>query len=188
MTMGDRIVVMNAGQIQQIADPITLYNRPANRFVAEFIGTMPMNFLPVEVKAPSLIIHPAFRITLPEQWELPLRRYDGRSLLLGIRPEHLSIGVPAPKNIPVRVSRIETLGSDTHLTVRLSPDVSPGLVNPGRDNPQRMNTEFQLRISPDQSTFVDEKLWLLIDAQKVHLFDPTTDEAILPTQLEPQHP
>jgi len=181
MTMGDRIVVMNAGQIQQIATPISLYNRPTNRFVAEFIGTLPMNFLSVDVKAPSLIIHPAFRLTLPEHWELPLRRYDGRSLLLGIRPEHLSISVPAPKNIPVRVSRIETLGSDTHLTVRLSMDNSPGSLHPNLSG-----TELQLRILPDQPTFVDEKHWLAIDPQKVHLFDPDTHEAILPTQLELQ--
>ncbi len=187
MTMGDRIVVMSAGQIQQIATPVILYNRPANRFVAEFIGTMPMNFLSVAVKAPSLIIHPAFRLTLPEQWELPLRRYDGRSLLLGIRPEHLSIGVPAPKNIPVRVSRIETLGSDTHLTVRLSPDASPRSISSEQGNAGLTRPELQLRISPDQPTFVDEKLWLLIDSQKVHLFDPATGDAILPTQLEPQH-
>ncbi|MEM9450900.1 MAG: ATP-binding cassette domain-containing protein [Cyanobacteria bacterium P01_E01_bin.6] len=194
MTMGDRIVVMNAGQIQQIASPITLYNRPANRFVAEFIGTMSMNFLSVQVKSPSLIIHPTFRLTLPEVWELPLRRYEGRSLLLGIRPEHLSIGLPAPKNIPVRVSRIETLGSDTHLTVRLSVDTFANLALPdlatsgGIDTPDLTQTTLQIRISPDQSTFVDEKLWLVIDPHKIHLFDPATDEAVLPTQLEPHKP
>ncbi|MEB3210003.1 MAG: ATP-binding cassette domain-containing protein [Leptolyngbyaceae bacterium] len=195
MTMGDRIVVMNGGQIQQIANPIDLYNRPANRFVAEFIGTMPMNFFPVEVKAPSLISHPAFRLMLPDTWELPLRRYDGRSLILGIRPEHLSLGLPAPKNIPVRVSRIETLGSDTHLTVRLSVESpssltasgsAPAYASPLPDvDPDLDTVLLQLRISPDQATFIDEKLWLAIDPQKVHLFDPDTHQAILPTQTEP---
>lgn len=176
MTMGDRIVVLNGGQIQQIATPIELYTRPANRFVAEFIGTVPMNFLPVEVKAPCLVSHPAFRMTLPDVWELPLRRYDGRSLILGIRPEHLSLSLPAPKNIPVRVERIETLGSDTHLSVRLSPDPPTTLESPIR---------LQVRISPDQSTFTDEKLWLSLDPQKVHLFDPDTEKAVLPTSFEP---
>jgi multiple sugar transport system ATP-binding protein len=192
MTMGDRIVVMNAGKIQQIANPMDLYNRPANRFVAEFIGTMPMNFLPVEVKAPLLISHPAFRLTLPDCWELPLRRYDGRSLILGIRPEHLSISLPATKNIPVRVSRIETLGSDTHLTVRLSVD-SAAVATAIAGSPQPFNSQptaldpvsLQVRISPDQSTFIDEKLWLTLDPQKVHLFDPDTHQAILPTSTEP---
>ncbi|NJR65887.1 MAG: ATP-binding cassette domain-containing protein [Leptolyngbyaceae cyanobacterium CRU_2_3] len=97
MTMGDRIAVMNAGQIQQIASPLELYNRPANQFVAEFIGSPPMNFIPVQVKAPLLIQHPQFRLTLPENWVGALRPYDGRSLLLGIRPEHLSVSLPAPK-------------------------------------------------------------------------------------------
>ncbi|MEL6221217.1 MAG: ATP-binding cassette domain-containing protein [Cyanobacteria bacterium J06627_8] len=195
MTMGDRIVVMNAGQIQQIATPIDLYNRPANRFVAEFIGTMPMNFLPVEVRAPSLISHPAFRLTLPENWELPLRRYEGRSLILGIRPEHLSLGLPAPKNIPVRVSRIETLGSDTHLTVRLSVDASTTAfaspISPPSKHPPMTDLDqiiLQARISPDQSTFIDEKLWLVIDPQKIHLFDPETHKALIPTQTKPHKP
>ncbi|HEY9646994.1 MAG TPA: ABC transporter ATP-binding protein, partial [Chroococcidiopsis sp.] len=93
MTMGDRIAVMNAGQIQQIAPPLELYNQPANRFVAEFIGSPPMNFLSVEVKAPGVIIHPLFRVTLPERWEAALRPYDGRWISLGIRPEHLSVSV-----------------------------------------------------------------------------------------------
>lgn len=179
MTMGDRIVVLNGGQIQQIATPIELYTRPVNRFVAEFIGTLPMNFLEVEVKAPCVVVHPAFRLTLPDTWTVPLRRYDGRSLILGIRPEHLSLSVPAPKNIPVRVERIETLGSDTHLTVRVSDESSLG------QSPIRL----QIRVSPDQSTFVDEKLWISLTPQKVHLFDPTTHNAILPTALEPDsHP
>lgn len=175
MTMGDRIVVLNAGQIQQIATPMELYRRPVNRFVAEFIGTLPMNFISVEIKAPCVIIHPAFRLTLPDAWIVPLRRYDGRSLILGIRPEHLSLGVPAPKNIPARVERIETLGSDTHLTVRVSHDAMQFAHPIG----------LQVRISPDQSTFIDEKLWLSVDPHHVHLFDPDTDEAILPTNLEP---
>lgn len=53
MTMGDRIAVMNHGQIQQVAPPLELYNRPATRFVAEFIGSPPMNFLPVQFHAPA---------------------------------------------------------------------------------------------------------------------------------------
>lgn len=101
MTMGDRIAVMNAGQIQQVARPLELYNHPANRFVAEFIGSPPMNFIPVQVKAPLLIQHSQFRLTLPEPWESVLRPYDGRSVTLGIRPEHLSVSLPAPKKVVV---------------------------------------------------------------------------------------
>src|SRR4028119_1711048 len=120
MTMGDRIAVMNAGQIQQIDSPLELYNRPANRFVAEFIGSPPMNFIPVQVKAPLLITYEPFRLTLPEFWASVLQKYDGRSLMMGIRPEHLSIGVPAPKNLSVQVDLVEALGNETFLSVHLT--------------------------------------------------------------------
>ena len=119
MTMGDRIAVMNAGQIQQIASPLELYNRPANRFVAEFIGSPPMNFLTVQFKAPLLMTHPQFRLTLPEAWAAVLNPYDGQTLTLGIRPEHLNISAAAPKNLPVQVELVEALGSETYLALSL---------------------------------------------------------------------
>lgn len=168
MTMGDRIAVMNAGQIQQIARPLELYNHPANRFVAEFIGSPPMNFIPVQVKAPLLIQHPQFRLTLPESWEDKLRLYDGRSLNLGIRPEHLSISLPAPKNLPVQVERVEALGSETYITARFTEAAVHREVCP----------LLQVRIEPDRPVSLGETLWLTIAPDKIHLFDLTTTEAI----------
>lgn len=171
MTMGDRIAVMNAGQIQQIATPLELYNRPVNRFVAEFIGSPPMNFLTVEVKAPLLITHPSsqFRLTLPEMWESVLQKYDGQSLLLGIRPEHLSVSVPAPKNLPVRVERVEALGNETYLSVNLIEEAAT-----------EGSAPLQARIGPEPEVRVGEKLWLAIAADKVHFFEATTGKAIFP--------
>lgn len=157
MTMGDRIAVMNHGQIQQLAPPLELYNHPANQFVAEFIGSPPMNFLPVQVKAPLLIHHPQFRLTLPEVWAAVLQKYNGRSLILGIRPEHLSISVPAPKNLHVQVDLVEALGNDTYLSVSL---------------PEASN--LQARVPPDQSTQIGDRLWLSMAVDKIHLFDPQT--------------
>ena len=167
MTMGDRIAVMNAGQIQQIARPLELYNQPANRFVAEFIGSPPMNFLPVQVKAPATLQHPQFRLTLPGIWEMDLRHHVDRTLLLGIRPEHLHVSVPAPKNIPIRVERVEALGSETYLTASLieaenSPDVPL----------------IQVRTEPDRAVSIGETLWLSVSPEKIHLFDVETGEAI----------
>lgn len=173
MTMGDRIAVMNAGQIQQVARPLELYNRPANRFVAEFIGSPPMNFLSVQVRSPLLMQHPQFRLTLPEAWESRLRPYDGRSLTLGIRPEHLSISLPAPKNLPVRVERVEALGSETLLTVSLT-DAAAHAMSPLPPAPP-----LQVRIEPDRPVSLGETLWLAIAADKIHLFDPATDQSIL---------
>jgi multiple sugar transport system ATP-binding protein len=161
MTMGDRIAVMNAGQIQQIATPLELYNHPANRFVAEFIGSPPMNLLPVQVKAPLLLTHPQFRLTLPEGWAAALGPYDGHSLLLGIRPEHLSVSLPAGKNLPVRVDLVEALGNETFLAVSLA------------------GTPMQVRVEPDRTVQLDEDLWLAIALDKIHLFDPETGLALL---------
>ena len=163
MTMGDRIAVMNQGEILQIAPPLEIYNRPANRFVAEFIGSPPMNFLLVEVKAPLLLQHPQFRLTLPAVWEDLLKPYNGRSLLLGIRPEHLKLSPPAPKNILVEVDLIEALGNDTYISVHLV------------DN---LDTSLQVRILPDISIKIGQSLWLSLTLDKIHLFDPQTDKVI----------
>ena len=166
MTMGDRIAVMNQGQIQQVAAPLDLYNRPANRFVAEFIGSLPMNFLTVKVSGARLITHPAFRLTVPDRWESVLRSYEGRSLLLGIRPEHLQVGVPAPKNLATVVERVETLGSDTYVTARLTEtDVLKPVV-------------IQARIAPDHAIAYRDELWVSMIPDKIHLFDPQNEQAI----------
>jgi multiple sugar transport system ATP-binding protein len=167
MTMGDRIAVMNAGQIQQLASPLELYNHPANRFVAEFIGSPPMNFLPVQFKAPLLITHPQFRLTLPEAWATVLKAYDGQTLTLGIRPEHLNIGAAAPKNLPVQVELVEALGSETYLAVRFV----------GASDEMAL---LQARIEPDRAIRLGEELWLSISADKIHFFDQATGQAIVP--------
>ena len=169
MTMGDRIAVMHAGQIQQLATPLELYNRPANRFVAEFIGSPPINFFPVQFKAPLLITHPQFRLTLPEIWSSVLQAYDGRSLILGIRPEHLSLSVAAPKNLPVQVELIEALGNETYVSVSL---VGGNLAAEA--------TTLQARLEPDRPVRLGEQLWLSIAPDKIHLFDSDTGMAIFP--------
>jgi multiple sugar transport system ATP-binding protein len=177
MTMGDRIAVMNAGQIQQVAAPLELYNRPANRFVAEFIGSPPMNFMSVQVKAPLLIQHPHFRLTLPEVWEKALQPYDGRTITLGIRPEHLSVSLPAPKNLPVQVERVEALGSETYLSVRFPEVISFPEVSSAVD-PSNLRQPLQIRTESDRPVRLGETLWLAITPEKVHFFDDVTGLAI----------
>jgi len=168
MTMGDRIAVMNHGQLQQVAHPLELYNRPATRFVAEFIGSPPMNFLTVQFHAPLLIIHPQFRLTLPEVWATALRKYDGQSLILGIRPEHLSLSVAATKNLPVQVDLVEALGNETYLSV------SPAELNPAA------TISLQVRIPPDRVVRAGEQLWLSLAPDKIYFFDSKTALAIWP--------
>jgi multiple sugar transport system ATP-binding protein len=163
MTMGDRIAVMERGEIQQLAPPLEIYNAPANRFVAEFIGSPPMNFLPVMVRAPLFLAHDQFRCTLLEDWQQILQFYDGESLLLGIRPEHLSLSPPAPKNLQVQVDLVEALGNETYLTAHIVGDSQSSL---------------QARISPEYSVRVGESVWLSMAMEKVHLFDPRTGRNI----------
>jgi multiple sugar transport system ATP-binding protein len=168
MTMGDRIAIMSEGKIQQVAAPLELYNRPANRFVAEFIGSPPMNFIPVEFHAPLLITHTNFRFTLPDVWGSALQNYDGQTLMLGIRPEHLSLGVPATKNLPVKVDLVENLGNDTFLAVKIS---DPDLQNVDGQT-------LQVRVPPDRFIKINDQLWLSFVPDKLHFFDPKTELAI----------
>nr|WP_199332143.1 ABC transporter ATP-binding protein [Anabaena lutea] len=171
MTMGDRIAIMSEGKIQQVAAPLELYNRPANRFVAEFIGSPPMNFIPVEFHAPLLITHSDFRFTLPDVWGNALQKYDGKTLMLGIRPEHLNLSVAATKNLPVTVDLVENLGNDTFLSVRIA---DPDLAN---TNGQAL----QVRVPPDRVITLGEQLWLSFIPEKLHFFDPKTELALFPT-------
>ncbi|MEO0489580.1 MAG: ATP-binding cassette domain-containing protein [Cyanobacteria bacterium J06659_2] len=160
MTMGDRIAVMNQGQIQQIASPLTLYHHPANRFVAEFIGSPPMNLMTVQVRSPLMVSHPSFRLTLPGYWETLLSSRDGQTLTLGIRPEHLNLSLPAPKNLPVKVIRIEALGSETYITAAFA------------------GQTLQVRIDGTQALDIGDELWLAIAPEHVHLFDGDTGQSL----------
>ncbi|WP_016949063.1 ABC transporter ATP-binding protein [Anabaena sp. PCC 7108] len=171
MTMGDRIAIMSEGKIQQVASPLELYNRPANRFVAEFIGSPPMNFIPVEFHAPLLITHSDFRFTLPDVWGSSLQKYDGKTLMLGIRPEHLHLSVPATKNLPVQVDLVENLGNDTFLSVRIADP----------DSAKTDGQALQVRVPPDRVINLGEQLWLSLVPEKLLFFDPETELALFPT-------
>ncbi len=171
MTMGDRIAIMSEGKIQQVASPLELYNRPANLFVAEFIGSPPMNFISVEFHAPQLITHSQFRFTLPEVWGKALQKYDGKTLILGIRPEHLNLSLPATKNLPVQVDLVENLGNDSFLAVKIA--------EPGSQRATTANY-LQVRIPPDRFVQPGEQLWLSLTPEKIHFFDPETELAIFP--------
>jgi ABC-type sugar transport system ATPase subunit len=108
MTMADKIVVLNAGRIEQVGRPMDLYNRPASEFVAGFIGAPAMNFLPVTVQGGQAMIDGT-----------PLGRAPEGSVKLGIRPEHLVLRPAGQGQLSATVSICETLGGDAYLYVRL---------------------------------------------------------------------
>jgi multiple sugar transport system ATP-binding protein len=165
MTMGDRIAVMDRGQIQQVATPLEIYNHPANIFVAQFIGSPPMNMLPVQVKLPLSIGNKQFRLTLPEAWADTLEPYTAKPLLMGIRPEHLTLGLPATKNFHGIIETVEALGNDTYIGVKIL-DLDP------------LDLHMQVRVSPDKVVTIGEEVWLSANIDKIHLFDPETGLAL----------
>lgn len=164
MTMGQRIAVMAEGEIQQVGAPLELYNRPANRFVAGFIGSPPMNFIPVTIQAPALVLHEQFRFTLPDGWAGAVASHDRGELLLGIRPEHLQLSVAATKNLPMRVEQVEALGSETFVVGKLL----------GTD------VTLQARVEADKPVAIGDEVWLSMRLEKLHLFEPGTGLAIVP--------
>ncbi|WP_019509439.1 ABC transporter ATP-binding protein [Pleurocapsa sp. PCC 7319] len=163
MTMGDRIAVMNNGQIQQIAPPLEIYEQPANRFVAEFIGSPPMNFLSVALVLPVKLVHKCFELDLPETWAKPLQESQAKSLILGIRPQHLVLDSASKSSIQVTVDLVEALGSETFISAHLTADA---------------NNTMTVSLPPDKPVGVGDSLWLAVDINKIHLFTVDDGRAI----------
>ena len=155
MTMGDRIAVMNNGKIQQIASPLEIYENPANRFVAEFIGSPPMNFLPVDLVSPLKLVHRYFKLDLPDVWTQSLQSVSSKSLILGIRPQHLSMDDQKESSLQVTVDLVEALGSETYISAHLTADAK---------------TQLTVSLPPDRQIAIGDSIWLAIDTSKIHLF------------------
>ena len=151
MTMADRIVILNDGRIEQIGSPLELYETPRNQFVAGFIGSPQMNFLPLTVESqnPAQLRcrSSAFgAITLPFQVDRPL---EGKAVTLGVRPEHVHLGA-APGTVPLPgvVNIIENLGSETFVHVEIGENTmivaksKPGAV-PDRNHRAQVGLEVE---------------------------------------------
>jgi multiple sugar transport system ATP-binding protein len=152
MTMADRIVVMNAGRIEQVGAPLDVYDRPANVFVAQFIGSPAMNFLDgvvIGAGADRAVEGPGFRLTLPRRSAAPL----GGAVRIGIRPEDLVIG-GAGGGLDARVLLTEPLGREVLIHAEVGDRPVSIWVN-GRDEPEP-GLRLDLAVVPD----------------KLHLFDP----------------
>jgi len=122
MTMADRIVVMNEGRIEQVGDPLTIYRQPANLFVAGFIGTPRMNFLPAQPLSAGdeRAVRICGNVAVPLAAEMPEPAVD--ELILGVRPEHLKLAEPGAGRLNGTIRLAEHLGSETllHIDVGLS--------------------------------------------------------------------
>jgi multiple sugar transport system ATP-binding protein len=113
MTMADKIVVMNAGKMEQVGSPLELYDNPANLFVAGFIGSPAMNFIPGKVNGGSVAISPGIELPLPAKVKLE----SNREVIVGVRPEHLAVSATG---VPVEVVVVEPTGADTQIFCKLA--------------------------------------------------------------------
>jgi multiple sugar transport system ATP-binding protein len=147
MTLADRIVVMNAGRIEQTGAPLEIYDRPENSFVATFIGAPSMNLFEGRIRDGAFVADAGFAQPLAGA------AADSRRVLLGVRPEHLAL---APEGHEARVSVVEPTGTETLAFLRLG---SVEAVASFRDRPQIRPGET-VRLKPD--------------AARLHLFDAAT--------------
>ena len=160
MTLADRIVVFNAGRIEQVGTPIELYERPANVFVAGFIGAPSMNFLSAEIAnsdgAPCLQMGDT-ALTL----DAPAPEAKSGRVTLGVRPEHIKIAGPSKADFQAKVEIVEKLGAESLVY---------------------MNTDFAsnpitMRVSPTNSVKPGDQVPVSFDRTGIHLF--SSDGAVL---------
>ncbi|GMW01191.1 MAG: sn-glycerol-3-phosphate import ATP-binding protein UgpC [Candidatus Hydrogenedentota bacterium] len=170
MTMGDRIVVMLSGEIQQIAPPLELYNKPVNKFVAGFIGSPPMNFIEGTIEASNGAMR--FRdatgvvhVDVAQSHREALTPYAGKRVTLGIRPEHfLQNPNQVPKDggsIRTNVEVVEPMGSEINLYLTLG------------------DRAITARVITDVEPEVNTQLVLDVAMDRAHYFDIDTEKSIL---------
>jgi multiple sugar transport system ATP-binding protein len=169
MTLADRIVVLQAGNLIQYDTPDGVYNRPATRFVAGFTGSPPMNFLPCRIGDGGRMLHLPGGVDLrvPDKRVDQCARHIGRTLTFGLRPEHISAGAAGDVSsavVPARVILVEPLGSDTLGLVKLGDGAEGG--------------EITGRFPPEAGLNVGERLAVSLQLNRFHLFDPETGRAI----------
>jgi multiple sugar transport system ATP-binding protein len=168
MTLADRVVVMNHGIIEQVGPPQELYHSPATKFVAGFIGSPAMNFIPARLEQASgalvLVLPGGIRLNVPEARSARYAAHAGREVLFGIRPEHLTDDKPTDKANPAPLTLtpevIEPMGMETLAHFRLD------------------GAEISARLDPATPAEVGVPLRLIAHMDQMHLIDPATDKVL----------
>jgi multiple sugar transport system ATP-binding protein len=170
MTLASRIAVMHQGSIQQLADPRTVYERPANLFVAGFMGSPSMNFLPAQVIRDGNGLAARLdggRTVLPLVERNGLAGWVDRDVILGIRPEHLAHEGrrrhdprPSQGSLEARVEVVEPTGAETLVVIHIG------------------EVEVVARVEPDDAQDVGSTMRFAVDMGKACLFDPATERLI----------
>ena len=169
MTMGDRIAVMKGGILQQVADPITVYDHPKNKFVAGFIGSPPMNFMNgklIKKEGRMYFSEGKIRVKVVEDMYKKLEPYVGKDIIFGIRSEDiydkLFVSDAPPENVvTVNCEVYETMGSEVYL-----------YLNTGKHT-------FIARVGAHDKPHVNQDMDLVFDMSKVHFFDKDTEKTIV---------
>lgn len=168
--MGDRIVVMKDGRIQQVATPLDLYDRPTNRFVAGFIGSPPMNFFEgaLGTGAGGLVFREAgdgFAAPVPAALTEAMAPYAGRSVVFGIRPEDMkepgrADGFDPGHKLTARVEVLEPMGAEVHVYLHTG------------------HHSCIARMDPHCDVQVGQDCTLVLNLAKAHFFDAESGQAI----------
>ncbi len=198
MTMGDRVAVMRKGELQQVADPQTLYDRPVNLFVGGFIGSPAMNMIEVTLQRANggvTAVAGGAQLSLDEQTvaQRPaLRSYEGRQVVLGIRPEDLEDGALAPSGGPRLSGKVElreALGSEVlaHFSVAARQAVTEDTRELAQDvgDDRAVQQHEEGAPAPAQTTLVGrfgarsrvregDTIEVAVDSRALHFFDPET--------------
>ncbi len=198
MTMGNRVAVMRKGELQQVADPQTLYDKPVNLFVGGFIGSPAMNMVEatLERRNGSLVAHLGSQaLTIDDETtstKTALKHYEGKTVILGIRPEDLedaalASDTPAERRLRGRVQLTEALGSEVmvHMTidakqamtdevVELAQDVGDDRAPQSADEDTSQHAAIVGRFSPRSRIEPDHDVEVAVDTRSTHFFDPET--------------
>ena len=168
MTLGSRVVVMRDGWVQQVGEPLEIYGRPANKFVAGFIGSPAMNFLPVRLTDAGGALYaetetPGLKIKVPSARAGRLAAYKGQTVTLGIRPEDIRVGAggdSADFAFDAVVDVVEPLGAEILLDATAA------------------GQSVVARVDPSVKTRPHEKIRLTCVPERIHFFDAKTEETI----------
>jgi multiple sugar transport system ATP-binding protein len=164
MSMGDRVAVMRAGKLVQVAEPLTIYDEPVDRFVGGFIGNPPMNFLPVRAERRNggrvAVLEDAGEVDLPPEAAL-----DGE-VLLGIRAENVElVEVGSAGTVRGRVLVVEPLGSHNLVTLQVGPQLLKATTRP--DHRLERDEEVGIRIDAERIRWLDTEREVAIGADDV---------------------
>ncbi|WP_181684607.1 ABC transporter ATP-binding protein [Halorhabdus salina] len=173
MTMGDRIAILKDGELQQIGTPLECYHRPANRFVAGFIGEPSMNFIEVSVDDETLV-HDAFEYELSSETAAEVASKD--RLILGVRPEDITVKRGKGDGVPATVDVVEPLGDLSHVTVNLAQKQYTATIDGSRQFGR--GDELSLQFPEDRLNFFDVQTGEALRNSKASVEKEEEDAAI----------